>query len=244
MLQLKKMYHVLGSLSFLFIINLYFVSCTPTSEEENSNICNLAGENISQEDRTATPRMNEDAEILALESSSQMVAPQAIYDRINQDLEIIRSSISEVANIRILPSWAMRIMVSLTEEGKTQYSSNTFTEWDCLNEQFKMSQIEYLSSFSTDLILIDFDGRFNMGHLSEKYSNLPNVKSAEPDSMIGDGNDICLTQNDQNYSYIFKSGSGDCDSGCTNNKYLGVVTNPQGIIKQSANVTWRTCTIH
>jgi hypothetical protein len=54
--------------------------------------------------------------------------------------------------------------------------SGLYTEWDCLNRHFRVSQIK----LESDLAFLQFDGMYNLNRLGELYSGLEGVRFAEP----------------------------------------------------------------
>lgn len=56
------------------------------------------------------------------------------------------------------------------------------------------------------------------------------MTGAEPDSLVGDGSDTCVTIDGSTDRYIFDAASGDCIAGCIDPAYSGFSTTPDGAI--------------
>lgn len=169
-----------------------------------------------------SPFANAEVEALAIEASGKFVAPKDVYERIVSDLALIRSQNPSVQGIQALVSWLPdELLLSFDAEGMASVQAGTYTDWDCANAYYGLLRKEVQSSF----VLLHFDHLFNAPLLASEYATLPHVDNAEPNGIVGDGNDVCVSiENDTRYNYIFDSGSGDCPAGCINHQYWGFST--------------------
>jgi hypothetical protein len=174
-----------------------------------------------------SPRADVEAEMLALEATGVLVAPTSVYDRIVSDLKAIRAGYPQVAGIQAMPSWAPHdLLVGMDEGGLAAVQASSYIDWKCPNELYGVKSIDVHSSF----VILELKGRFFIPLLEGEYASLPHVTYAEPNSVLGDGNDVCVSLDSATYSYIFDAGSGDCEAGCINHTYWGFSTDANGMI--------------
>jgi hypothetical protein len=176
-----------------------------------------------------TPRENTEAEQLAIEGSGELVAPEAVYERVVDDLASIRQDFPEVASISAMPSWHMSsFILSLDEEAQALYAADDYHEWDCPNELYVLTAIE---DFGLDYLLLRFgEKRYGIPLLMEEYLALEHVTYTEPNGFGGDGPDVCLSIDGDTHVYIFDDASGDCPAGCIDHLYRGFSVDASGQI--------------
>ncbi len=157
--------------------------------------------------------INEEAAILALEYSDDLIASETLCNKIENDLANIRRKYPQVRSVGHLPRWRPgQIIVSLGPEKWEAFKNNTFQELDDLNQQYDFKEVKILSE-STHIIILTFSPNYHPERLAEIYEQLDGIRYAEPNGIIGDGNKIYL-QGNGTYNYIFRAGWGDCPSGC------------------------------
>jgi hypothetical protein len=145
---------------------------------------------IQCSDPSNTPREDEEAEEASIWLSGGMVAPPELYDRLVQDLQLIRTtfgdSIPELADIRFTPYLRSNvIMLQLMSEAAVRLKNGEFHDLDSLNAHFKVSEIRVESATSTFTFF--FDGRYDTIQLSKIYSDAPSVLYAESVFASGGG---------------------------------------------------------
>lgn len=172
-------------------------------------------------DIAKTPRTDRAAELLAIETSGAFVAPDALYDRVSAELVQIAQAEPKVAEIRPLSSdLTASIIIAFDALGFQSYRSGTYKDWNCPNEAYGLTQIENLGTLP--FVTLAFGAtRYNTPLLANEYAGLPNVTSAEPDRLSGDGPDVCLEIQGDTHLYIFDQAGGDCPAGCTEHEYFG-----------------------
>jgi hypothetical protein len=155
-----------------------------------------------------SPFADKEAEVLAIEASGKIVAPKHVYEHIVSDLALIRSQNPSVQDITAMVSWVPNeLLMGFDAEGMSTVQAGTYTDWDCANTYYGFLGKEVHPSF----IQLHFDHLFNAPVLANEYSLLPHVDYAERNGIIGDGNDVCVSiENDTKYNYIFDAGFGDC----------------------------------
>jgi len=104
-----------------------------------------------------SPFANKEAEILALEASGKLIAPQHVYERILADLTLIRAQNAPLQNLGASPSWAPdQLIVGFDAEGMTAVQAGTYTDWDCPNALYGVT-----SKDVTSFVNLHFSHRFN-----------------------------------------------------------------------------------
>lgn len=168
-----------------------------------------------------TPRANESAEVLAIETSGAFVAPDALYERIVSELPAIESAEPLVAGMTPFSfAKSNSLILGFDSAGYAAYKAGTYADWKCPNEAYGMTQVSDVGSLA--YVTLEFgDKRYNTLLLAKEYVGLPHVTSADPNSMLGDGPDVCLEIQGDTHFYIYDKAGGDCPAGCTEHMYYG-----------------------
>lgn len=170
----------------------------------------------------SSPRADSSAEILALDVSGEVVANQALYQRINAELTGLRSAFPSRTNVDAAPCFPSSIVATL---GDSRASTTLFDAYNTLLR----AQLALLGDGKT--LIIKFDGIFNAKTLAEQYDALPNIDFAAPDVTRGDNSDICLEELPNNsHLYIFDHGTGDCPAGCEQHSFSSFTVDADGNI--------------
>ncbi len=174
-----------------------------------------------------TIKENEEAELIALCLSGDIVAPDTLYDRVLSDLAVIRSDFGDefeiVNNIEFLPPWAPgSLIIGFEYEGNAttaqMVANGTYEAWDELNEIYEVTEID-TGLMRTGGVLLHFKCRLHPRRLEELYEALPGVRYAEPNSYLGDYSNIYPRQIGDKITYLFRNAWGDCMVGCTGREY-------------------------
>jgi len=76
------------------------------------------------EEISSTPRANAEAEILSLEASGKLVAPQNVYDRVVDELQLVRTSNNNLQNITAESDWYNNsLLIKFDDQGENTYKS-------------------------------------------------------------------------------------------------------------------------
>ncbi|WP_437663412.1 hypothetical protein [Sorangium sp. So ce1182] len=187
----------------------------------------------------STPRADKEAEVLAIETTNELVAPERIYQRARRDLAAIRAAHPAVRDLRAAPDWANNLLVRLNGGARASVNNNAVA---CLNRVYNASAMRPIGDILREVVVIEFKGRYNIPVLAREYARQPGVIRANPDSTVGDGDDVCLSIAGDRYHYIFKDGAGDCPAGCTSATYWGFSTTPDGAIRPLGmfSTDWRS----
>jgi hypothetical protein len=178
--------------------------------------CNSTSTATDTENKT--PKPNAEAEQLSLEATGALIAPQPVYERVVNELNVIRTTYPPFADIAAIPSWSLQnLILGFDDAGRVAVQEGIYTAWDVLNNSYGVTQISLLGSAGA--VAITFAGRYNMPLLAGEYAKLSHVQYAEPDYIVGDGNDVCLSIDGETHFFIFDAGSGDCPAGCIQHTY-------------------------
>lgn len=176
----------------------------------------------------ATPRPDAAAEKLVLEATGRPSADSGVYERVTGDLAALASAWPDDTGTGVRTDcWNPgSILVEMTEAAIGAVRAGTYSEWNDYNATLGVTEIDV--SDSTRLVRIDFDGRYHGAHLLHLYYDLSGVARAEPNSLVGDGDDTCLEIEGERHYYVFDHASGDCPSGCIEHRYVGFETDSAG----------------
>jgi len=169
-----------------------------------------------------SPRPNAAAEILAIETSKELVAPDALYERVAAELAAIAEIEPVTATIAPLsPCGYNALRVDFDQAGWASVAQGTYHAWDCHNRAYGVTDIVAAPSAGASSVVLTFGKRINLGLLAKEYASLPQVTDAERVLPTTDGPDVCLeVQVDQHY-YVFDQAAGGCETGCLENTYFG-----------------------
>jgi hypothetical protein len=181
----------------------------------------------------STPRADPDAEILALEAGTTLVASPVIYERVIRDLAALRAAYPELASEAPCPTWQDRAVlhVYFDAEGYALLKAGSYDAWSCLNAIYGGDPGgPHWIDQSAFVALPDRRLRYDL--LAAEYETLPHVTDVLTDSSTGDpGRDACLSIDGTTYSYIFDRGTGpNCLAVCLHHRYAGFTTAADGTI--------------
>lgn len=216
---MRTILHLLGIVCLFAVLS---TGCDPNQTSTgNAGCTNYQGQGTDAA-IALSPFADKEAEVLAIEASGEIVAPKHVYEHILSDLTLIRSQNSSVQGISAMVSWAPDdLLMGFDAEGLSAVQAGTYTDWNCANTYYDLLGKEAHPSF----VLLHFDHLFNAPLLASEYAKFSHVDYAEPNGIIGDGNDVCVSiENDTKYNYVFDAGSGDCPAGCISHQYWGFST--------------------
>lgn len=164
----------------------------------------------------------DEAAMIALCLSGELVAPESLSNRVCRDLAVIRSDFGDelkmIRGISFFPPWEVGCFIVYFDDTTAQeVAEGKYHAWDKLNTQYEIWRID-TTNFSYFARLY-FKGRLHPQRLAELYAVLPGVTSAGPDHLYGDGSNLYTRQTENGLTYLFRYGEGDCLSGCIYNEY-------------------------
>ena len=185
---------------------------------------------IAAADTSATPRAHAAAELLAMEASGEFMAPAALYERVAADLAALGGgSTSEPESLQFGCGVVTEIIVGMTEAGVAQVDAGQYTAWDEYNQALHLTERRALASGG---YVLHFDGIYNHATLAQAYAELPEVRYAERNAIVGISSDLCLEAlPDGTNVYISAIGFNDCQSGCLDAAYDGYARDANGAVE-------------
>ena len=171
---------------------------------------------------------NAEAHQIALEmlASNQIIAPQAVYDRIDRDLELIRTAYPALAEQTHSMAWAPNQLIVALLQNQPSGS------YDCLNAFYQVIDSDLLfSSGGSTYYVLTLDGKFNAEGLAAIYTALPEVNFAEPNGLVG-GQNYWVPSNlgGGKWKWEIDDGWHDCFDGCDCHKQYVLQTDADGNI--------------
>jgi hypothetical protein len=171
-----------------------------------------------------TPKADQEAELIALCLSGEMIAPQDLYDQVRRDLATIRASFGDnyesVAEIEFRTPWLPGCLVmAFDDTTERQVLSGEYHAWDLLNKKLELVTVDTLFLRRYGFSLLYFEGRLHPYRLSELYGVLPGVRYAFPNHIAGDWPNIYARRDFCGMSYLFRKAWGDCPAGCIYSEY-------------------------
>lgn len=166
-------------------------------------------------------RANGEAERLAMDVSGELRAPDEEYNRILNDLALIRQMFPPLVSVVDDPDYVpTHLIVSL-------FSGQSLNPYKELNRFYQSTgeQVLFGSTF-----LLTFCGPLNMPVLAQEYADLAVVNYAEPDGFFGHDDRITVTQLGTAYRYSIDDGFHDCFDGCDCHRLWEIEVNNQGVV--------------
>jgi hypothetical protein len=171
-----------------------------------------------------TPRDDARLELLALTLSPSIVAEQAIYDRLQRDLQAIHHMKPAIRNVSFRPDHDGRtLLVTVSAAERARFASNTDSPLNCLNTYLGVSNQDWLSD---SLLRVELKGRYDLSRLALIYRRVQGVTQAAPDWNLGHGPSISVTRERHDWHYVFDAADGDCMAGCSRHHLYYTVTSP------------------
>lgn len=156
-----------------------------------------------------------DADVLGLELSGELLAPPDVVARIEADLLSIRQFDPYFSATHVLPSWAPgQVIVGLTPEAWQLFIVGQYHGLDALNAQY--GPVQVVPYPPGEILDLRFYRPYHSAALAAMYASADGVLFAEPNHVVGDGDDIVAAAVG---SYTFQHGWGDCSAGCFSYHY-------------------------
>jgi hypothetical protein len=178
---------------------------------------------LGNRDIELTPEDYEEAALMALALSGELVAPDSLYNQVLEELPGIRStygdSYGSIQRIRFRAPWVPGMLIIGFDSTTAQMvDDGEYHAWDQLNGQYQVTEIDTFS-IRYGYVVLHFNEKYHPRRLAEKYEVLPGVRYAEPNRLGGDFSNVYPRLTTQGITYLFREGWGDCPSGCISNLY-------------------------
>lgn len=166
---------------------------------------------------------------IARRESSSLVLDAVHRDRLTREIgEVlmrIRSAYPDIKEISARPlhvpgmlhlglEAALLMAVSdLVRDGESDISSKTGIEvFDELNTMLGLTGIRLFRH--AGIAVMEYGALVNIEAACRAYREIPGVRYAEPEILLGDGSDIEMVKNQGTWYVIVRKAWGDCPSGC------------------------------
>jgi len=174
-------------------------------------------------------RENLEAEMLAMDVTGQLRAPDQEYERIRRDLALIRATYPQLQQViddtDYVPN---QLMVGLD-------NNLPHDGYKALNEYYLVVSEQIYYSFR----LLTFCDNLNAPVLAPQYAALPEVQWAEPNGLIGIDDFITVTVwSDGTYWYDIDDGFMDCFDGCDCHRVWALTVSPGGTVTLVSYYEW------
>jgi len=175
----------------------------------------------SNSDLNSTPMENEEAELAALWLSGELVAPEYLYNKIRDDLDLIRStwqdSVSEV-EIIFNPYWqSSYLSFGFYQNTYDSILSGDYHAWDSLNEVYHVNNMSFIDEITH--VSLHFEGKLNPIVLVDIYAGLPGTRYIHSGATVGDYPMLLIFNARGKLKYFFRNAWGDCPAGCIYSTY-------------------------
>jgi hypothetical protein len=179
-----------------------------------------------------TEYKNAEAHQIGLEmlSNSQLTLPLATYDRIDRDLDLIRTAYTALADQFHTMAWSPNQLLVAIQQGQP------LDEYQCSNTFYQVIDSDFLfNGGSGAWYVLTFDGKVNVEALAAEYTGLPGVNFAEPNGLAGGQNFWKPTDlGNGKWKWEIDDGFMDCFDGCDCHKLYVIVVDGAGNVTQSS----------
>lgn len=145
---------------------------------------------------------NTEAIAIALEASGQLLAPEALVQKITEDLNAIRGAYPSVKSVVGSPPWVVGQLLAVVSDEQLQQIRDQYGEVTASDPLFDTLKV------------LTFAAKYNPVVLANELVSKNLVTSAEPNGIVGQSNTV--RYNAESGLYTFTKGWGDCPSGCIN----------------------------
>ncbi len=218
---MKKFNYV--SVVLLILIVLLAVACEKRHSTEPDPGYNPPDEEIDPLD--LTPRENAEAEEGALYISSEIVAPQDLYEKVLDGFTRLREKFSDSISYVNIP---FRLAFSpngftmgMSDSAVIAIRAGDYKVWDSLNNFYNCTSLDTVSSsWGPFYVYIKYEGRLNTYLIADMYEKMPGVIWASAGGAPGDWS--CTypwIDSTGNLTFLVRNAWGDCPSGCAVSHY-------------------------
>jgi hypothetical protein len=173
-------------------------------------------------------RDNLETEMLAMQVSGELRAPDAEYARIGRDMELIRDAYPELITVIDDPDYVPNQLIVSLLDG---------IPWDgyhALNAYFQVIDEEIHSFFR----LLTFCDNLHAPVLRAYYEALPEMNYAEPNYYLGMDDEITIGVLGTTYRYTIDDGFLDCFDGCDCHRVWTIDVTEEGAVMLVSYNEW------
>lgn len=213
------------------ILLLWACSSEPTSTVSTPEGCDGWTGATTDDQVLATPRPDPVAEKLAVCLTGDVVADEAVYDRVSRDLYSIWSVAPQLKTILPrLPGDGHRLSLDMTAGAVADADDDG---------RFACPAEHYDADFVDDGqdVVASLDGVYNLAAIAGDFLAIPGVRDATPEP-VADGPRVTGGIDGDIYHYVFDDRGGDCTDGCDQGDASFWTTGPDGDTTPVDEVRW------
>ena len=165
-------------------------------------------------------RANLEAEMLAMDVSGQLRAPDGEYTRIRDDLALIRTAYPQLTSVVDDTDYVPDQLIVGLEAGLPTAG------YEALNDFYLVTD-EAIHTWGRVLTFCD---NLNAPVLAQEYQKLPEVSWADPNWLIGIDDYITVRRMGGTYRYDIDDGFMDCFDGCDCHRYWVLDVDEYGVV--------------
>ncbi len=204
------------------LVVMALMACSPRVDPDQraSGTCDGIPVRVLPADLALSPRVDAEAELLAIEAKGSFVASQPDYELISEDLRRIRAAFPSLRPLKHHPTWTpdASLLIRFDTGTAAKVKAGEYHSWDCLNWAYGSTAVEgeFIDFIRT--AQVKFSARFDSRALVSDYLKLVGVEYVEANAPVTDGPDVCVELNGDERHYVIdtsRDGSMSCtSSGC------------------------------
>ncbi len=135
------------------------------------------------DDLAATPRLSPLKELLAIELSGEVAAPETLYRRIVADTEAMAGLVPRAHTEGAVAATDPSVIDLTVGPGTAQAMlGGGYHAWDCLNTWYEEQQVSAgpAAAGGNRTVIVRFDGIYDTARVAQDYRGLPGVLAAGP----------------------------------------------------------------
>ena len=212
---------IIFSFTAIMVMAIMIVSC--------SKSVNTLGDDpdpydVLRKQLAQSPRDNEEAELMTLWLSGDIVAYSLDYNRVRDALNVLRQtysdSIPQLDSIHfVYPDQESGIAVILSESATDELRVGSFVDWDSLNTLFQMETIDTSQLATSRQVDLTFKGRLNPSLLAHYYMQLDGVTGTGFYPRTVDYSNLYPWTLGDNHTFLLRKAWGNCENECQNNHF-------------------------
>jgi hypothetical protein len=170
-----------------------------------------------------SPRADEEAELMTLWITGDVVAYQRDYDRVRAALSLVREthgdSVPYLDSVQFVYRYQEGVIgLALSETAVEQLRAGTYVDWDSLNALFRVAEIDTTRLATSGQVDLTFEGRLNPDLLVSYYARLDSVETYLY-VRTGDYPNIYPWKSGYDHTFLLRQAWGDCMRYCDGNLF-------------------------
>ncbi len=183
--------------------------------------CSHSGTKPLRESDYIKSEVQDSAELMTFQVSDNISPDPVLALKIKQMLVFARNYTSDIHNIAYRSPWnPKQLIIGLSDDAPPLQIENprkTGHEGiDELNKKYHASEIE--NTFRTNYTF-NYDRPLNIPVIAAECQKLDGIIYAEPNRVIGGGDNISIERFEDRWQLVFVRGWGDCPAGCIYKHY-------------------------